>query len=182
MSGSLARRYARALAQSARAEGRLEAVLDELERAAAWLADPELGAALISPALAPAARASLLAQITATLELSELVRNFLGVLVRNKRLGLFAAVVGAYRRFVDDELGRVRGRVRAPAEPSPAGLEELRTTLEQALGRQVILTVERAPELLGGLSVEIEGRVYDGSLATQLRHLTAELARERSPS
>jgi F-type H+-transporting ATPase subunit delta len=182
MSGSLARRYARALAETARAEGRLEAVLEELERTAAWLEDPELASALSSPALPADARASLLAQIIASLELSELVRSFLGVLAQNKRLGLFAGVVRAYRRLVDEELGRVRGLVRAPTDPSSESLAEIRATLERAFGKQVILSVEVEPALLGGLAVEIEGRVYDGSVLTQLQHLAQELARERSPS
>lgn len=182
MSASLARRYARALADSARPEGRLEPVLDELERLAAWLEDPELGAALSSPALPAEARTSLLAQITATLELSELVRSFLGVLAENKRLGLFPAAVRAYRRLVDDELGRVRGIVRAPTEPAPESLAEIRATLERAFAKQVLLAVEVEPTLLGGLTVEIEGRVYDGSVLTQLQRLAQELARERSPS
>ena len=98
MTGSLAKRYARALAGLARDEGRLEAVLGELERTAAWLADPELAAALASPALPADARRSLLSQITASLELSESVRSFLGILAHNQRLNLFADVVRAYRR------------------------------------------------------------------------------------
>ena len=182
MSGSLARRYARALAETARPEGRLESVLEELERTGAWLDDPELAAALASPALPPEARTSLLAQITASLELTELVRNFLGVLLQNKRLGLFQSVVRAYRRIVDDELGRVRALVRAPAEPSPESLAEIGTSLEQAFGKKVLLAFEPEPALLGGLTVEVEGRVYDGSVLTQLQHLAQELARERSPS
>jgi F-type H+-transporting ATPase subunit delta len=182
MTGSLARRYSRALADGARAEGRLEAVLEELERVGAWLDDPELAAALSSPVLRADARKALLAQITASLELSELVRSFLGVLAENKRLGLFPGVVRAYRRIVDDALGRVRGLVRAPSEPSQESLAEIRASLEQAFGKSVLLTVEVEPALLGGLTVEIEGRVYDGSVLTQLQHLAEELARERSPS
>jgi F-type H+-transporting ATPase subunit delta len=182
MSGSLARRYARALAESARPEGRLEGTLEELERTAAWLGDPELSAALSSPVLGEEARSSLLAQMTASLELTELVRSFLGVLVQNKRLGLFEGVVRAYRRMVDDELGRVRALVRAPVQPSPESLGEITTALEQTFGRTVLLTFEPEPTLLGGLTVEIEGRVFDGSVATQLQHLAQELARERNPS
>jgi F-type H+-transporting ATPase subunit delta len=182
MSGSLAKRYARALAGVARSEGRLEAVHEEIDRAAAWLGDRELADALTSPVLGKDARRALLAQITSSLELSELVKNFLGVLSENHRLELFAGVVRAYRGIVDDELGRVRGLVRTPSELLSEGMAELRKALEAALGKQVILNVEIDPSLLGGLTVEIAGRVYDGSVRTQLQHLARDLARERSPS
>lgn len=181
MTGSLAKRYARALAGLARDEGRLEAVLGELERTAAWLADPELAAALASPALPADARRSLLSQITASLELSESVRSFLGILAHNQRLNLFADVVRAYRRLVDQELGRIRGVVRSPTALPEDSLDELRGALEASFGKRVILTVEIDRALLGGLTVEIEGRVYDGSVRTQLEQLSRELARERAP-
>ena len=181
MTGSLAKRYARAVAGLAREEGRLEPVLEELERTAAWLGDPELAAALASPALPAEARAALLGQITASLELSELVRNFLGVLAKNQRLGIVGDVVRAYRRLVDQELGRVRGVVRTPTELPEDALKELRGALESSLGKQVLLSVETDRRLLGGLTVELEGRVYDGSVRTQLEHLARDLARERSP-
>lgn len=182
MSGSLAKRYARALAGVARSEGRLEPVLEELERAAAWLGDRELADALTSPVLPHEARQALLAQITSSLSLSELVKNFLGVLSQNHRLDLFTGVARAYRGIVDDELGRVRGLVRTPSELRPEALAELSSALQAALGKQVILNVEIDPALLGGLTVEIAGRVYDGSVRTQLQHLARDLARERSQS
>jgi F-type H+-transporting ATPase subunit delta len=182
MSGSLSKRYARALAGVARAEGRLEPVYEEIERTAAWLGDPELAAVLGSPVLKSDARKALLAQITSSLELSELVRNFLGVLSQNHRLDLFAGVVRAYRGILDEELGRVRGLVKTPEKLPPQGLADLQKALEGALGKQVILNVEIDPSLLGGLTVEIAGRVYDGSVRTQLQHLARDLARERSPS
>lgn len=181
MTGSLAKRYARALAGVARDENRLEPVLGELERTAAWFADPELAAALASPALRADARSALLVRITASLELSESVRNFLMVLANNQRLSLFADVVRSYRRLVDQNLGRIRGVVRAPTEVPPDSLDELRAALEASLGKRVILSVETDRSLLGGLTVEIEGRVFDGSVRTQLAHLAQELARERSP-
>jgi F-type H+-transporting ATPase subunit delta len=180
MSGSLAKRYARALAGVARGEGRLEAILEELERAAAWLGDRELADALTSPVLANDARKALLAQVTSSLGLSGLVKNFLGVLSENHRLDLFTAIVRAYRGIVDDDLGRVRGLVRTPTPIASEAQAELSKALQAALGKQVILNVEIEPALLGGLTVEIAGRVYDGSVRTQLQHLARDLARERS--
>ncbi len=180
MTGALAKRYARALAEVARDDHALESALEELERAAAWVGDPELGAALSSPALDLDARRALLSQLTATLELSELVRHFLELLLRNHRLALLPAGVRAYRRIVDDELGRTRARVRSAADLPEASRAEIRSALERLHGKKVLLSVEVDPALLGGITVEIEGRVYDGSVRTQLAHLSRALVREEA--
>lgn len=180
MTGALAKRYARALAEVAQEQGALEAALDELERALAWMGDPELAAALASPALDLDARRALLSQITATLELSELVRHFLELLLRNHRLALLPAAVRAYGRIVDAALGRTRARVRAAAELPEESVGEIRSAFERLHGKKVLLSVEVDPSLLGGVTVEIEGRVYDGSVRTQLAHLSRALVREEA--
>ncbi len=42
-------------------------------------------------------------------------------------------------------------------------------------GREVSLTECQCEELLGGIRVELLGRVYDGSVQAQLRHVLAVL-------
>jgi F-type H+-transporting ATPase subunit delta len=63
------------------------------------------------------------------------------------------------------------------AMPSPVES----TVLEQMTGKNVIASVVVDPALIAGVSVEIEGRVYDGSVQTQLAHLTRSMAREVTP-
>jgi F0F1-type ATP synthase delta subunit len=42
--------------------------------------------------------------------------------------------------------------------------------------REVLPTTEVDPELLGGVTLDIGGTVYDGSLKTQLARLTKDMA------
>jgi F-type H+-transporting ATPase subunit delta len=180
MTGALAKRYARALASVASEQRRLEEVCAELERTAEWLADPELAAALAAPNLGPAARRGLIGSITEALGLSELTTNFLGLLAQHNRLGQFRAIVEAYRSIVDRELGRVRARIRSAQPLSPASLAEISRVLDGICAKKVLPTVEVDGALIGGLTVEIEGRVYDGSVRTQLEHLARAMAREEA--
>lgn len=55
--------------------------------------------------------------------------------------------------------------------PSKAGFTAL-------LGGPVRLTEETDPSLLGGVRVEIDGRVYDGSLRLQLQEVLKALQTE----
>jgi F-type H+-transporting ATPase subunit delta len=181
MTGALAKRYARALAGVAGEQNRLEQTAGELERLAEWLEDPDVKTAFESPNLGTTARRGLVGRLAESLELSELTRNFLSMLGERNRLDQFRAIVQAYQVLVDRSLGRVRAVVRAAASLDDASVEQIRSVLEQISKKKVLVSVVLDPTLIAGVSVEIEGRVYDGSAQTQLTHLARSMAREVSP-
>jgi F-type H+-transporting ATPase subunit delta len=45
-------------------------------------------------------------------------------------------------------------------------------------GKEIVLQQETDPSLLGGLMVELEGKIYDGSIRTQLENMKQRIARE----
>jgi F-type H+-transporting ATPase subunit delta len=177
MNGSLAKRYARALASVAAEETRLEQVAEEIEQILAWLSDPELAAALASPVLGGSDRRALLASVTDSLALSATTKNFLRLLAEKNRLDELPGIARAYNGLVDQALGRVRGVLRVATPVSSASVAEITSTLEQIVGKTVLLKVETDPGLIAGLTVEIEGLVYDGSVRTQLALLAQAAAR-----
>ncbi len=79
-------------------------------------------------------------------------------------------------KVLDKVLGRVRAQIRSAAALS----EEEAQTITAAFSRLTKKTVEASfavdTELLGGIIVEVEGRVYDASLKTQLARLESQLA------
>jgi F-type H+-transporting ATPase subunit delta len=178
MNGMLAKRYARALAGVATEDKRLEQTAEELERVATWLKDPELAAALASPTLGTEARTSLTARVIESLGLTPLTRRFVALLAERNRLGELPGIVRAYVRLVDEALGRVRAIIRVAMPLSPAQSAKLTSAVQKIVGKTVLAQVEVQPELIAGVTVEIEGRVYDGSVRTQLAHLAQSMARE----
>ena len=177
MNGALAKRYARALIAAAGANGKVDEVADELRRTAAWLEDPALARALGSPMLGAKARGDLLDQVVSSLSLSRLVRDFLAVLGEKGRMGDFAAMQRAYESMADDAAGRVRAVVRSAQPIADASLAELVAVLEKIAARKVMPSVEIDPALIGGLTVEMQGTVYDGSVRTQLERLARTMAK-----
>jgi F-type H+-transporting ATPase subunit delta len=178
MTGGLAKRYARALAAVAAETGRLEETAAELERAGKWLQDPELATALVSPILGTRALGALISEITRSLELSELAGNFLGLLAQKGRLGEFRNILRAYVGMVDQAAGRVRATVRSAQPLSDASLRDIALGLEELSGKRVVAQTEIDDSLIAGLTVEMDGRVYDGSVRTHLAHLARAMARE----
>ena len=181
MTGAIAKRYARALASVAGEQSHLEQTADELERVAVWLDDPDVKAAFDSPNLGVTARRGLVGRLVESLGLSELTRNFLSMLAERNRLDHFRSIVQAYQTLVDRSLGRVRAVVRAATALDDASVEQIRAVLEQISKKKVLVSVVVDPTLIAGVSVEIEGRVFDGSAQTQLTHLARSMAREVSP-
>ena len=173
-----ARRYAKALLDLARAQGMQETVGVELARVAEVLADPSLAKMLAVPNLSLKTRKNIAEQLGATLSLQPLMGNFLRVLAENGRLSIVTDIESAYQRLLERALGRVRAKVHAAAPLSEEELNVLVDAFSRLTNMTVLPTIELDPELLGGVMVEIEGRVYDASLKTQLQRVGETLARQ----
>lgn len=106
---------------------------------------------------------------------SDTLRNFLGVLNRNSRLGLLRAIAAAYRKLRDEAAGRVRVAVTSAVPLSDDQLTKLKTTLADRLRAEPVLDARADPDLLGGLVVQVGDRVYDSSVRTRLNSLRTHL-------
>ena len=100
------------------------------------------------------------------------------VLAENDRLSVFADIENGYQTLLEKLFGRVRATVKSASELSEDELKSIVDAFSKKTQRTVIPMVEIDPELLGGVSVEIEGRVYDASLKTQLRRISESLAQQ----
>jgi len=173
-----ARRYAKALLSLAKDQGAEEVVGTELSQVVNVLAEPALARILALPTLPLKTRRDIVEQLAATLSLQPLLGNFLRVLAENDRLSGIADIENAYRLLLERAMGRVRAKVRSAAPLSGEELDALVHAFGRLTGMTVMPTVAVDPELLGGIVVEIEGRVYDASLKTQLRRLGEALAQQ----
>lgn len=173
-----ARRYAKALLSLATEQGVQERVGTALSQVASVLADPTLAQLLALPNLPLRARKEIAEQLVKTLSLEPLLSNFLRTLAENDRLNALGAIESAYQRLLERALGRVRATVRSAVPLSEEELKELVDAFSRLTHMTVVPTIELNPELIGGVVVEIEGRVYDASLKTQLRRLGEALAQQ----
>ena len=173
--GSIARRYGRALFELAKEAG----VIDEIGKAVADLALIVEGlepGSLSAGTIALVNRQQLAATMASSHGKGSLLGRFLGVLANNDRLDQLPGIHRSFERLQDQAAGRVRARVRSASPLSDPERASLRQKLETITGRLVLDTVETDPELLGGVSIEAEGRVYDGSVRTQLTRLERRMA------
>ena len=174
----VAKRYAKALLGLAQEQQVAESVGSELTQVAEVLAEPTLARVLALPTLPVQACRDIVEQLIRTLSPQPLVSTFLRVLAENGRLNILADIAEAYQRLLEHALGRVRTKVCSAAPLSEAEAQAVVDAFGRLTQKTVVPTFELDPELLGGIVVEIEGRVYDASFKTQLRRLGESLARQ----
>lgn len=171
----VARRYARALLEVAERD-QAEAWGLELEKLAQTVEAPELFENLVSPEMSLEARQDAMAKIAEQLGLSFPLRSFAVVVARHGRIRELRAMSDAYGRLVDDLLGRTRATLTFASEPDREAVNRVVAGLEAIAGKKVIATIEIDDALLGGVTAELGGQIYDGSLATQLEEAGRRLA------
>jgi len=175
--GSLSRRYGKALFELARDEKREEAVGQEIEQFLTAYQGSALQSVLNNPGFELEQRKRILEQVAKSIQVSPLALHFLSLLFDRDRLPYLQGISSHYRRLLNESRGRVEAKLVAATPLEPSALEQLRNALKGVSGKDVLLQQQTRPELIGGLLVELEGTIYDGSVQTQLDKMKQQIAR-----
>ncbi len=182
MPGALSNRYARALVEVVTKLGAAvnsEQARDELASFAAALhASAGLRNVLVSPAVAPDKKKSIIAALGSRLGLSAIIQNFLRVVVDHRRLPLLDEMIAAFEKQLDEQMGIVRAQVSSPQPVDRDQQSALESRLSQVTGKRVRLEFAVDPEVLGGVVARIDSTIYDGSVRGQLHAIGRRLATE----
>jgi F-type H+-transporting ATPase subunit delta len=103
--------------------------------------------------------------------LSPLVRDFLSVVGRNRRLFAVPAMIEAFLAKLAARRGEVTAQVTAARTLSEAQLGALSEQLHRNTGSKVTVDVQVDPGLIGGLVVKLGSRMVDGSIKSKLQRL-----------
>lgn len=177
-SGSVARRYAKALFGLAVESGRVESWSDALGSLARALHDaPDLAESLGDPVHTRDERRAVVQKLAGALSLEREPTNLLLLLADRNRLGRTVDVLRAFGELADAHLGRLRARLTSAVALEPAAVDALAGRLSDLTRSKVLLEREVEPALLGGVVAQVGSLVYDGSVRTQLEDLKKSLKR-----
>jgi F-type H+-transporting ATPase subunit delta len=169
---SLAGRYASALFELASEGGSVTAVENDLETLKVALGEsPELRRATSSPQLSRAAQGQAVDAVADHVGLTQLTRDFLGVLAANRRLSKLPEMIAAFKAIAAGQRGEITASVTSAHPLTSDQLDRLKTKLTQREGRTVMLSADVDPDLLGGLVVTIGSTRIDASIRTRLNSL-----------
>jgi F-type H+-transporting ATPase subunit delta len=179
ITGSLARRYAKALLEIGIQQQTYDALGKELDRAADTLrSSPELRVALENPVFSLEKRKLIMDELSRRLALSKPVRNFIMLLLDKGRIAALPDIARVHRTLIDEHAGRMRATITSARPLDPMLETRLKTALEKSSGKVVIFEKREDPAILGGLVTQLGDTVYDGSVRTQLQQLREELLSE----
>jgi len=172
--GFSAKRYAAAVFEIARErdeldrwQGELDAVIQLRRDAAlaAWLDNPKVGLDLKREYLEAALG-----------RVSPLGRNLVYLLITRGRLGAIAEIAAAYAARLNEHRGLVPARVTTAASLDQATEDSLKARLREITGRDVLLSTEVDPAVLGGFVARIGDKLLDGSTRSRLKALRKNIA------
>lgn len=165
-------RYATALFDLAKEQGRLDRIEADLATLKALLAESaDFRALIANPLFSREAQGKAVAALLAAIESDGLTKNFLGVLAGNGRLAILPRVVDAFSRLLADERGEVMAQVTSARALTKAQMKAVSDMLASYAGREVKIEPQVDESLLGGLVVRLGSRMIDTSLKSKLNHL-----------
>ncbi len=167
--GSVARRYAKALAMVAGEKGLWDELMEDLKALLPFWNTKDIMNFIHEPSLSRRERAKVVVNIAKEMGLNEMIKNFLELLALKGRLEFFPDIVREFEKVWEEERKRVRVVVRTPQKLSDRLRSRLATAVKNRTGREPIIMEVIDEELLGGITVEIEGCVYDGSAASMIK-------------
>lgn len=169
---SLQGRYASALFDLASENGSVSAVEGDLEKIGQAIRESDDLAALIrNPQVSRTAAGKAMEAIAPVLGLSDLTKNFLGVLAGNRRLSALPEIIRAFAAIAAAQRGEATAEITSAHALTETQVELLRQKLEAREGRKVKVRTSVDPDLLGGLVVTIGSKRIDSSIRTRLNSL-----------
>lgn len=174
MTGS-ARVYGGSLFDLAREEGREEVILDQMEQIRQIFREiPEYPRLLAEPSIPLEERQKLLDEALGE-DADHYLRNFLKLLMERGGLGMFADCHDVFRRRYDADHDIARAEITSAVALDEKQIEALRTRLESMCGKTLRIHTHVDASVMGGISVELDGKRMDGTVAGRLAGISKRI-------
>lgn len=170
---TVARPYAEAAFELAKASGALAVWQGTLERMAAAATDARMVECITDPRVSPTALTELFLGVAGDLSADQ--RNFTSVLIDNRRLGVLPEIGALFGELKNAEEGTREALVSSAFPLDDAQIKNLVADLERKFGCKVKATVELAPELIGGVRIALGDQVIDASVRGKLNAMAVSL-------
>ena len=172
-SSSLAGRYATALNDLALESKSVDTVAGELKRLKdLLLGSDDLRRLVRSPVFSREEQGAAMGSVLDRLGVSALTRNFIGLVAQKRRLFVLGDIITAFEKIVAAQRGEISAEVTSAQALKAEQLTALSGTLKDSFKRDVRLSTQVDPSLLGGLVVKVGSRQIDSSLKAMLARLT----------
>ena len=169
--------YARALADvvvdrkldASRISAQLESVGAVLNQSA------ELRTVWDTPAVSNDQKLNLLDALAKQIALSREVRNFIAILISNRRIHAFPEIARQAIEQINHRLGLADANIVSTRELDTEEKRRLESQVAKTTGKKLRVRYSLDQKLLGGVIVKVGSTIYDGSIRGQLQRVREQL-------
>ena len=109
------------------------------------------------------------------LSLNEILNNFLSLLVENERINILNNIFKEFIKIKNEKNGIVNMTIISGQKIKDGDLAVLKEKIEKILNKKIILEENISSNTIGGFLININGKIVDGSLMTQIKNISAFL-------
>lgn len=169
--------YARALTDVV-IDRKLDAnrVFDDLHSVGAALKESgELRVVWDSPSVAAPQKLKLLDAIAERVGLLREIRNFVAVLISNRRIQAFHEIAQEAMAQINNRLGIADAEVVSARDLGIEERRKLESQVAKVTGKTLRVQYSVDPRVIGGAMVKVGNTIYDGSIQGQLQRMKEQL-------
>ena len=166
-----AKRYAKALLKLSQEQGCLEEVLEDIKTIHNTIrGSRDLLLTLKSPIVKPSEKIAILDKIFSN-HIGSLAKQFILLIAEKERAALLSSITLSFFALYNQAAGIIEVTLRSAYQLRNNQLESIIKTLEDITKKHVKLHTEVTPSLLGGITIQMEDTVIDGSVLHKLNKL-----------
>ena len=171
---AVAKRYADAFLSYAKETIGFEKGLAELQGLKRIIRDnPDFKGFLEAPDFIPSEKSAVIDAVLGK-DFSDAARNFLRLLIRNRRINR-CIDIAEYARLQYTHGIEHDAVLKTSYTVDTADLEKMKTALEKRTGKKVHLYIQMDPDLLGGVVAQVGNIIIDGTVKRRLTDLREKL-------
>lgn len=175
--GTVAKRCAKSFIELGQEAKRYKEIGNDLrDISAVFAGNPELRRFAINPMHKLEDRHGLIGKVADAVGVSDVVKQFLAILTETGGIGIIEEICAAYSKMEDELAGRIKVKIESAVDLNEDRINEIKRKLNEAIKKEIILTVEKNPALIGGLVFRIGNTILDGSIKTQLERVRERIA------
>ncbi|HKR29324.1 MAG TPA: ATP synthase F1 subunit delta [Terriglobales bacterium] len=129
-----------------------------------------------SPSVASDQKLGLLDALAKKLGVSREVRNFVAVLISNRRIHAYSEIAKNAIEQINERLGFADAEIVSVRELGAEERRRLEDQVTKVTGKRLRVRYALDPKLMGGVVVKVGSTIYDGSVRGQLQRMKEQLA------
>jgi len=175
----LSTRYATAFFDLAVERGTVDALISQVIAAKDYLSDDDFKNFINHPNISKDEKYKFLDDTFANAFLGGIhadLKSFLHLLVTKSRESIMLAALGEFVRMANNFNRKTVAHVTTATPLTEAQTQQVKSDLSAKLGKQIELTIDVDPSLIGGVMINVDGLLIDQSVKNQLAKLASAIS------